>query len=386
MDTAARKRITLANTVTVTLNNTSGVADSDVYITLQGGNSLNNTLKAGVSAKLSSVNNKQFMLQAGSSVSRIYISYGAGLNFNALPQKTGPRYDWVEITYTGPSGDSVCNLTAIDQFGICLSLTAKTNTTTIGTLGWKNSGSTIISGMKSSFPKAIVEKTNAQGKKEFVRVLGPAKSQTILPGAYPSTIWNNYLNSLLGKSVTIKGRYYGAPNLNYDYSGKFQSDQTLTLTGTISLYPGQTGTIPPNDSITILGPKPTATPPSGQHQWSFAEQIYAAVGPYFRNQNLNTYHTAGENNVYSAIYRDLIVALQLGYVGGKYGNSSNNWKGQPAFAQARNNPDGFYNHYASQINTYSGGEIYGFPFTDHASNTQLHFSNATELIIGILKD
>ncbi|MDC8003379.1 hypothetical protein POV27_04915 [Aureisphaera galaxeae] len=383
MDTLARTRITVTNTITITLDNTSGVADKEVFVTLQGGNSLNNTLKDGVSAALNTITNKQFMLTAGSPVSRIYISYGAGLNFNALPQTTGPRYDWVEITYAVPGGDSVCNLTAIDQFGICLSLTAKNGATTLGTLGWSSKGSVIISDMAAAYPGAAVHITNSQGKKEFIRMLGPGKTS---PGTYTVPDWDNYLKSLIGQSVTIQGRFFGNPNLNYDYSGTFQSNHTITLTGTIALFPGQNGTVPPALPITILGPKPTAIPPAGIPQWSFAEQIYGAAGPYFLNNDLTTYHTAGENNAYSAIYRDLIVALHLGYVGGKFGNSSANWKGQPGFAKARSTADGFFNHYASDIQKFSNGEIYGFPFTDHASNTQLHFSNATELIIGILPD
>jgi len=95
------------------------------------------------------------------------------------------------------------------------------------------------------------------------------------------------------------------------------------------------------------------------------------------------------NDVYAAIYRDLVAGFDFGYVGGKYGSNSADWYGttpfHPPYACARNTDDGFYNKYASIIAANS--DAYGFPFSDRNQQVQVALNSAVKTLrITILPD
>ena len=60
--------------------------------------------------------------------------------------------------------------------------------------------------------------------------------------------------------------------------------------------------------------------------------IYSVDGPYEWGGQT---HLVSENDVYAAIYRDLISGFAWGYWGGRYGDDSARWSGKPPFAAAR---------------------------------------------------
>ena len=72
-------------------------------------------------------------------------------------------------------------------------------------------------------------------------------------------------------------------------------------------------------------------------------------------------HTVADNDIYAAVYRDLVTAFNLGFIK-KGANTSSTWWGSPAFPF--NSFDGtYYNAYAQVVaNNYPGA--YGFPFAD----------------------
>ena len=100
------------------------------------------------------------------------------------------------------------------------------------------------------------------------------------------------------------------------------------------------------------------------------------------------------NDVYAAIYRDLITGFDFGYMGGKYGSNSGAWYGttpyNPPYAAARKANDGYYNQYASII--AANADAYGFPFQDVNQKVQVFLNpdashnNVAALRITILPD
>ena len=74
--------------------------------------------------------------------------------------------------------------------------------------------------------------------------------------------------------------------------------------------------------------------------------------------------TIGNNDQYTVIYRDVVAGFALGYWGGRYGNNTADWEGQPDFAAARSGLDPFvaFDQYGSTIAQYSGA--YGYAFHD----------------------
>ncbi len=202
----------------------------------------------------------------------------------------------------------------------------------------------------------------------FARVLSPSQS----PSSYPSM--EDYLESVAGKTVEINGTYVGlvgpSPN-TYNYSGTFGSDGTITLSGTMSEVAD-----PNSQSLTI-------------HGSSLASAIYTNNGPYSVATATNNPQQVSNNDIYAAIYRDLVAGFDFGYVGGKYGENSANWYSttpyNPPYACARKINDGYYNQYAVIIAANS--DAYGFPFSDRLQPVQVALNNdVATLRITILPD
>lgn len=363
-----------SQTLTVEIANYSGVPSDEVYLLINAGSSADGQLTAGVPKLLSDLAGGKFTMSAGSPIGRIFVSFGSPVSVGE-PFNSSTRFDWVELTYVGPPPNvSQANLTAVDQFGIPMAIEALgAGGNLLGSKGWAVPGTQIIQTLTALAPSAAVNAPDGT----FVRVLAPNQ----MPSAYMNL--QPYVNSLNGQTVTLTGSFVGVnPPIDFAYSGTFQPDGTITLSGTQTQGANP---VPAPASVTVSGPAP-ANPPPTIPALTFAEQIYPANGPYFRSDTGTTFHTAGENNIYSVIYRDLMSGMNNGYIGGKFGNLSTGWAGQPAFAAARTSPDGFFNAYASAVEQLSAATIYGYAFTDATSDPLLDISGAASLKISIYSD
>lgn len=350
--------------ITVQIVNNSGVSAQNIWVLLTG-DSAATTQVAGIEygkpTLLSAIANSRFTLSA-ITAGRITFSYNGPVAFNQQPLTPSPRFDKVELTYPGKG-----NLTAVDFFGIPFKMeTLDASGNVIQTLNYYTSKNTIAATLLALAPGAQVNTAAAKGS--FARILSPS----LKPAAFPSL--QNYVKSVYGQSVTIAGTYVGkippTPD-TYKYAGTFGSkDGTITLTGTLSAIPN-----PP--TLTIQGS-------------TLASAAYTNNGPYLVGK---AQKYVASNDVYAAIYRDLISGFDFGYLGGRYGSNSGSWYGttpyRPPYAAARRTNDGFFNRYASIFAANS--DAYGFPFQDvnqtvHVDLNSGAVANVAALRITILPD
>jgi hypothetical protein len=199
--------------------------------------------------------------------------------------------------------------------------------------------------------------------------LSPVSAQIAVEIVNQSAI--PYVNSVAGQALTISGTYVGriAPTPStYNYSGTFAQDGTITLSGTLVPPPN-----PANQPLKIDGV-------------TLPDAIYSNNGPYTVGGKPAQ---VADNDVYAAIYRDVVTGFDFGFVGGKYGSDSAGWYGttpyHPPYACAPNTADPFYNQYALLIAANFGA--YGFPFADLLGNVQVGLNNAVATLrITILPD
>lgn len=267
---------------------------------------------------------------------RIYVSYGAGVT-NSVTFTSPTRFDWAELTVT-PSSADVANLTAVDQFGIGMRLdTFDSNGDHLERVGSANSD-TVFEAMQKipGGPGA----TKRAGNGEIIRVLSPNHSD-----AYPKL--GQYVKSMSGRKIYLRTAFFGSPFTTSSYSGTFDPDGSIRLSG--------------------------STNPPGM-----APATIDVVG----SQLIGDIYTGGNtpNNLSGAIYRDLLAGFSTGLWGGKYGNNalsfcSNplttgqgkwcpNGFNKPAFGDARKSLSSFptCEQYAAVINRYS--DAYGNPYSD----------------------
>ncbi len=268
---------------------------------------------------------------------RIYISYDQPLSSDA-PDGANKgdndfhtRFDKVELTYANGGGKT--NLTAVDFYSIPMVLETSIEGTTIEhlTLADNMTGELIQSallGVMTDSSSAMVK--NEEGT-ETVRLLSPVKR----PGAYPG--FDAYLQTLHGSQLSISGTYFSTPVQTYSYTGSIAADF-------ITLEEGATHTI--KLPMTSLMWDATDT--------TNANGIYTCNSPYTIDGNPSE---VGDNDIYAAVYRDLMTAFNLGYVKPGANNSDTWWQSDTTPFQ------GTYNTYAKTIaDCYPGA--YGFPFTD----------------------
>lgn len=163
--------------------------------------------------------------------------------------------------------------------------------------------------------------------------------------AYPEL--GQYVKSMAGKKISLNTAFYGSPFTTSKYAGTFQSNGSVTLSGS---------TNPP-------GIAPSQINISG-------------------SQLINDIYSGGNtpNNLSGAIYRDLLAGFSTGMWDGKYGNDAlsfcsdpmttpqGSWcpKGfnMPAFGDARKSLFTFptCEQYAAVVNKYS--DSYGNPYSD----------------------
>jgi hypothetical protein len=330
---------TPAAALNVHVINDSGQAPQSVYLMLDGGSSSDGQLPDDIPEPLSQVNASTFSL-ASISAGRLYVSFGAPVKNNE-PPAAATRYDKIELTDPG-----VANLTAVDFFGIPFDMQALDGAgATVGdALTYRCHTSTILPRLRAIAPAAEVTSGG-----QFVRFLSPQLS----PASYPSMA--PYVQSMVGQTIEINEEFTGraategkpgVPAQMVDYSGTFESNGSITLSGTLANPPGSTPLS--GEPVRVQG----STLPSA---------IYTGNGEFTVGGKPAD---VSENNQYSIIYRDLVAGFALGYWGGRYGNDSAAWKGQPDFAAARagSAPFATYNEYAQTIGEYSNA--YGYSFND----------------------
>jgi hypothetical protein len=336
----------------VQIVNQTGRPDRSVFVMLTGGSSGDGRMVDKVPVRLSAIARSGFSLDR-LGAGRIFFSFGRAVN-DAEPPDADVRYDKVELTYPG-----VANLTAVDFFSIPFRLEAVDRRgRTHAKLTYSAPTDTIIHALLAipGARRALIS-TSGGG---FARVLSPQ----LKPLAYPR--FGPYVHSMAGKRIVVRGAFYGVPFQRYVYSGVFARDGSITLHGAITA-----------DGHRMAGQALSVT---GR---SLAGSIYTVDGPYSWG---GAVHHVADNDVYAAIYRDLIAGFAWGYWGGRYGNDSGNWLGKPPFAAARRaRPRGAaYNEYAAVIYRYSNA--YGFSFSDTGPKKVQLPVNQPTLRITILPD
>lgn len=328
-----------APALTFKINNESGRAPEDVYITVQGNAGTYDVpgMVDDEPVKLSEIPNQELTINKLVS-GRVYVSYGAPVTVS-VPFDSPTRFDWAELTVT-PLAEDVANLTAVDQFGIGMRLDTFNGTGEhLETVGDANSD-TIFDALQQipGGPQATIR----NGAGEIIRVLSPLHSD-----AYPNL--SEYVRSMSGKTITLHTAFFGTPFTTTTYSGTFAADGSIELHGTTNPFSAGTP-----ETITLGGAE-------------LIEDIYTGG---------NT-----PNDIEGAIRRDLLSGFSTGFWGGKYGNDSlsfcsnpatagdgdrfcPNGFNQPSFGDARTGPSPFptCEQYAAVINQYS--DVYGNPYSD----------------------
>lgn len=365
--------------ITVKIVNNTPVASCNVYVLLTHDSSSLGDSVTGIQfdapTQLSSISNGQFKTTQLTS-GRLIFSYYGPVASNQDPNLASVRFDKVELTYPGAA-----NLTAVDFFGIPFKLQSlDINSNVLQTLAYYTSTNTLVPLLTAIATNTKVQTTCPAATPgctsgtpctgSFARVLSPS----ILPSSssdYPSM--QPYVISVKGQTVTIAGTYEGPIGLSpntYKYTGTFsQDDGSITLSGTMTAGSPKT--------LKVVGT-------------TLASAIYTINGSYTVENNPAQ---VSDNDVYAAIYRDLVSGFDFGYVGGKYGSNSNAWYGttpyNPPYACARSTNDGFFNQYASVIAANS--DAYGFPFSDVNQHVQVGLNSGGTgpvhtLVITILPD
>jgi hypothetical protein len=333
--------------------NESGRPDTEVFVDVTGATGpgefnvpgfINNEPKA-----LSEIPGQELTIERLIS-GRVYISYGAPVH-EGVTVASPTRFDWAELTVT-PVPEDAANLTAVNQVGIGMRLT---------TLGENGEAIQAVSSTYSNTlfdalqqipggPQSTVRAPNG----EILRVLAPDN----VPSAYPQL--TEYVESMVGKTITLHTAFFGTPFTTSEYTGTFQPDGSIELTGTKNEYKGGGKVAAP--PINVSGPE-------------LLEDIYTGG--------------TGANDLEFAVRRDLYSAFSNGLWGSKYGTgydaeafctNYDTTKEQgycperfnvPAFAEARTVTPPFqaYEQYAAVINELT--DAYGNPFSDASKNVQV---------------
>jgi hypothetical protein len=268
---------------------------------------------------------------------RVYVSYGAPVHEGVTVQSP-TRFDWADLTAVNQVGIGM-RLTTLGENGDAIQSVSSTYSDTLFDALQQIPGG----------PQSTVRAPDG----EILRVLSPDNVNS----AYPPLI--EYVQSMAGKTITLHTAFFGAPFTTSEYTGTFQSDGSIDLTGEKNEYNGKGNVAAPE--IKVTGPE-------------LLEDIYTGG--------------TGENDLEFAVRRDLYSAFSNGLWGGKYGNDASAFctnydttaKAQgycperfnvPAFAEARTvaAPFQVYEEYASVINELT--DVYGNPFSDASKNVQV---------------
>lgn len=301
------------------------------------------------------------------SAGRIYVSYDKALSTTA-PDGANPtdadyktRFDKVELTYTEGDGGKA-NLTTVDFYAIPFEmqtfLTDSTGTKIPIEQFTLKSGTTGAN-LQSEILKITTDSAAAtvSNGTETVRVLSPVKA----PSAY--TDLQPYANKVVSDkiSMTISGTFYGTPSKDYSYTSSIVTAGSETYI-----------------QLDMTNEKTISIPTS-----SLGAAIYTCDGAYYLNKDYTTVHKVSENDFYAAVYRDVVAAMNLGYVDGKDGNDSSSWWGNAPYSAANST---YYNQYAAEAYDWYPG-AYGFPFSDRQKQVLMDLGGSiSEFKVTILGD
>ena len=311
---------------------------------------------------------------------RIYFSLGAPLTGTGDPEPInssvanwGTRFDKLELTF-GQNPYGVANLTAIDYFAIPLAIKtysgATATGTPLGTLTYQQPGNTVaanLGALTNNNAKVVLH----DSKGNFLRVLGPTLSPS---GVYPS--FSPYLAAVqaAGQATQIRDLYSQAGSTNATKTQTYQFTATFDASGNIQLLGG---------GISYAG-----GPSVGMGHTILLKASDLALGIYSANPPYTVDGAAaniGQNDVYSAVVRDLLTGYALGFVNSatadaQHGNtafkdeiSSNWWSSPNAFSFLQSNPAN-YDQYAAYLQTISNA--YGYPFSDRWQTVQVSINPA----------
>lgn len=260
------------------------------------------------------------------------------------PDVEPKRFQTVELTIPG-----IVNLTAVDMVGIPIDMQTSDGTSRV----WKCYTDVVQAKLKQTltavggdYSRAV--RTGPSG--EFLRLVSPNVVSGLHPSGYPT--FDTYVSSLTGTTLTVK-RVKGVDYspYGYSYSGSVQADGTIVLKPTDPKSTDQTLTIPPG-SLTSNNGVPAET------------GIYGNNSPYTLGTS-ETKHYVGENDMYAAVYRDVVAAFAYGFWSKGGGNDSSAFSTQNApgpFVGAQPDNPGYYNAWAAALWPVTGA--YGFAFED----------------------
>lgn len=260
------------------------------------------------------------------------------------PDVEPKRFQVVELTIPG-----IVNLTAVDMMGVPIDMRTSDGTSRV----WKCYTDVVQSELKQALKAAggDYNKTVRTGPGgEFLRLVSPNVVSGLNPSGYPTL--DGYLKSLTGETLKVK-RTKGVDfsPYGYSYSGVVQPNGSIALKPTDPSSGNQTLTIPAG-SLTSNNGVPANT------------GIYGNNSPYFLGTS-KTPHYVGENDMYAAVYRDVVAAFSYGFwrKGGANDSSAFSTQNPPGPFQGAqpSNPD-YYNAWAAALWPVTGA--YGFAFED----------------------
>jgi hypothetical protein len=385
--------------LTMVVDNTSALADDQVYVTLTGGiasgysswgaapyDIVNNSIPLSCLARDPSDptgHSRTYALGEGVSAGLLWISLGTPIPVGAggLPT-VQPSFDTslyrfanVEFAYPG-QGD----MTNVDQFSFPVDLDVWSSPVNVNQAPSQSShytGTTcdIVGALKSTVTAqganadwSQIKVADAGGN--FVRVVAPKQRARQLDanGGTPNRFrqgWPSmlpYVQSLANQPIAVSGLFtpgasspYFSETGWYAYTGTFDVGGNLILNGTIGA-PVSTGigtggwagsSVSVQASSQDVNGGGTAVGMDGLATGIYDQNSQYGVAGVNRNGwSSGSPDPAAPNDVYNSIYRDLTTAYTYGYWGGVYGsNSSGFWQtfqapaapsgGQLGFAPAR---------------------------------------------------
>ena len=373
----------------IKFKNSSGLADSDVYVGFIGGAGTQfkaTNIATGKNLALSQYQHEHWYklstLPSGISLKtftggRIYVGYGKPwtiMNSGYEPPpavSTDPnyllRYDKMEMTYTGDPAD-VADTTSIDYFSIPLALKVYKGGTS-GKLVGSVTGSpvdTTVTALRAATSPSGGAKVNKGS--DFVRMIGPGVYPP--PPGLPASPYNDfqsylsYLHKIYGPThgkviAKIKGHFAGVGAGGSATTSAQDYDFTASIDGKLNIELKGSGSV--IGKHTLLITDAALVSPTG---------IYGA-NPMFSIDGASP--ISPQNDVYGWIVGDLLAGLNIGAVGSTVvpkGQTkeagqmdSQQWfKLKDFFAALQPHDKNYYNRWAAALAPIS--QAYNFAYSD----------------------
>lgn len=198
--------------------------------------------------------------------------------------------------------------------------------------------------------------TNKSG--EFLRLLSP----NINPGTPGYPKFDDYLNSLTGTELQVKAtRNVDYSQYTYDYRGKVGEDGSIVLRSAGS-DPGSLDLTIPAGTLSGNNGVPDQTGIYGNNS-----KYLVGTGAAAKEKHV------GDNDIYAAIYRDLVAGFSYGFWRAGGANDSSQFdtsKAPGPFAGAQPDHPGYYNIWAATL--WPATRAYGFAFEDRYTKGTRH--------------